>query len=194
MGGTTQPFCVFHHRLDSHVSDKIDERTDLIQDRVRRDPPPPTHPLQRTWPSFRRKRLERNPHLRGSNLSGMVWHWILFARATIPNRGPFPHRHPPPPPRGALPFRARSKEGHEFYVDRKCAMISGTIKAMLSGGFMESKGEIRFAEIRGAILEKVIQYVYYKVKYSKGNVAPPEFEIEPEIALELLMAANYLDC
>mmetsp|Transcript_16630 Transcript_16630/g.30130 ORF Transcript_16630/g.30130 Transcript_16630/m.30130 type:complete len:114 (-) Transcript_16630:30-371(-) len=96
---------------------------------------------------------------------------------------------------GTSPYvKLISKEGHEFYVDRKCAMISGTIKAMLSGGFMESKGEIRFAEIRGAILEKVIQYVYYKVRYSKGNVAPPEFEIEPEIALELLMAANYLDC
>ena len=26
-----------------------------------------------------------------------------------------------------------SAEGHEFYVDRKCAMVSGTIKAMLSG-------------------------------------------------------------
>eukprot|EP00617_Octactis_speculum_P019487 CAMPEP_0185746516 /NCGR_PEP_ID=MMETSP1174-20130828/5100_1 /TAXON_ID=35687 /ORGANISM="Dictyocha speculum, Strain CCMP1381" /LENGTH=104 /DNA_ID=CAMNT_0028421265 /DNA_START=31 /DNA_END=345 /DNA_ORIENTATION=- len=87
-----------------------------------------------------------------------------------------------------------SKEGHEFIVDRKCAMISGTVKAMLSGGFMESKGKISFAEIRGLILEKVIQYMYYKVRYSKGSIAPPEFEIEPEIALELLMASNYLDC
>ena len=84
---------------------------------------------------------------------------------------------------GTSPFvKLISKEGHEFYVDRKCAMMSGTIKAMLSGGFMESKGEIRFAEIRGAILERVIQYVYYKVKYTKGNVAPPEFEIEPEVS------------
>ena len=83
---------------------------------------------------------------------------------------------------GTSPFvKLISKEGHEFYVDRKCAMMSGTIKAMLSGGFMESKGEIRFAEIRGAILERVIQYVYYKVKYTKGNVSPPEFEIEPEV-------------
>lgn len=63
-------------------------------------------------------------------------------------------------------------------------MISGTIKvfvlgriskmppilsscstqAMLSGGFMESKqGEISFPEIKSAVLEKVIQYMYYKV-------------------------------
>lgn len=39
---------------------------------------------------------------------------------------------------------------------------------MLSGGFMEAKGEIRFAEIRGQILEKVIQYVYYKVCPTMG--------------------------
>jgi len=26
-----------------------------------------------------------------------------------------------------------SAEGHEFFVDRKCAMVSGTIKAMLAG-------------------------------------------------------------
>ena len=83
---------------------------------------------------------------------------------------------------GSSPYvKLISKEGHEFYVDRKCAMVSGTIKAMLSGGFMESKGEIRFAEIRGAILEKVIQYVYYKVRFSKGSLQPPEFEIEPEV-------------
>lgn len=26
-----------------------------------------------------------------------------------------------------------SAEGHEFYVDRRCAMVSGTIKSILSG-------------------------------------------------------------
>mmetsp|Transcript_77986 Transcript_77986/g.156092 ORF Transcript_77986/g.156092 Transcript_77986/m.156092 type:complete len:102 (-) Transcript_77986:265-570(-) len=88
-----------------------------------------------------------------------------------------------------------SQEGHTFFIDRECAMISGTIKAMLTGSFMESKGgEIQFPEIKASVLEKVIQYMYYKVRYSRGNQAPPEFEIEPEMALYLLMAANYLDC
>ena len=59
---------------------------------------------------------------------------------------------------------------------------------------MESSGVINFSEIGGAVLEKVIQYMYYKVKYSKSTVPIPEFQIEPEIALELLMAANYLEC
>jgi transcription elongation factor B subunit 1 len=35
-------------------------------------------------------------------------------------------------------------------------MVSGTIKAMLSGQFAESKGEISFPEIPGIILEKII--------------------------------------
>mmetsp|Transcript_24366 Transcript_24366/g.73126 ORF Transcript_24366/g.73126 Transcript_24366/m.73126 type:complete len:127 (+) Transcript_24366:196-576(+) len=87
-----------------------------------------------------------------------------------------------------------SAEGHEFFVDRKCAQTSGTIKAMLSGQFTESSGEIRFPEISTPILEKVIQYFYYKIRYTNSQVRIPEFNIEPEMALELLMAANFLDC
>lgn len=87
-----------------------------------------------------------------------------------------------------------SSENHEFWVDRKCATVSGTIKAMLAGNFAESKGEIRFPELSAHILEKVIQYMYYKIKYTNSTVRIPEFQIEPEIALELLMAANFLNC
>ena len=87
-----------------------------------------------------------------------------------------------------------SAEGHEFFVDRQCAQTSGTIKAMLSGSFTESSGEIKFPEILTPILEKVIQYFYYKASYKNSQVRIPEFAIEPEVALELLMAANFLDC
>jgi transcription elongation factor B subunit 1 len=87
-----------------------------------------------------------------------------------------------------------SAEGHEFFIDRRCAMVSGTIKAMLSGQFAESRGEVRFPEIPGVILERVIQYLYYKVRYTNSSQRIPNFNVEPEIALELLMASNYLDC
>mmetsp|Transcript_8200 Transcript_8200/g.23349 ORF Transcript_8200/g.23349 Transcript_8200/m.23349 type:complete len:149 (-) Transcript_8200:87-533(-) len=131
-----------------------------------------------------------------------------------------------------------SKEGHEFYVDRKCAMLSGTIRAMLSGQvrltptlmgksngqeqaalarprfsclspayqpihppthlphiqFVESGGEITFKELSTPILEKVIQYLHYKVRYTNSDTVIPEFKIEPEMVMELLMAANFLDC
>ena len=62
-----------------------------------------------------------------------------------------------------------------------------------TGQFAESRGEIRFPEISTVILEKVIQYFYYKVKFTNSTVRIPEFQIEPDIALELLMAANFLD-
>jgi transcription elongation factor B subunit 1 len=87
-----------------------------------------------------------------------------------------------------------SADGHEFYVHKKCAMVSGTIAAMLSGQFAESRGEVRFPEIPGVILEKVIQYMYYKTRYTNSTQRVPNFQIEPEISLELLMASNYLDC
>ena len=87
-----------------------------------------------------------------------------------------------------------SAEGHEFFIDRRCALVSGTIKSMLSGQFAERRGEVRFPEIPGTILEKVIQYLYYKVRYTNSVQRIPEFQVEPEIGLELLMAANYLDC
>ena len=62
------------------------------------------------------------------------------------------------------------------------------------GQFTESQqGEVKFPEINAKILEKTVQYFYYKLRHT-NHVGPlPEFKIEPEAALELLMAANYLD-
>ncbi len=63
------------------------------------------------------------------------------------------------------------------------------------GNFRESEDNvIRFPEIEGLILEKVIKYLYYKKQHLKSKGTIPEFKIEPEIALELLVASNYLQC
>jgi transcription elongation factor B subunit 1 len=63
------------------------------------------------------------------------------------------------------------------------------------GNYRESEDNvIRFPEIEGLILEKVIQYLHYKKHHMKSTGKIPEFKIEPEIALELLMASNYLQC
>ncbi|KAI8999301.1 hypothetical protein HDU85_006085 [Gaertneriomyces sp. JEL0708] len=90
-----------------------------------------------------------------------------------------------------------SADGFEFVIDRKCAMASGTIKNMLSspGQFTESvQNTVNFRDIKAVILEKVCKYLYYKVRYTNSTSQIPEFAIEPEIALELLMAADFLDC
>ena len=87
-----------------------------------------------------------------------------------------------------------SGDDHVFYVLRDVALGSKTIERMLSGSFQESDGVIRFPELSTEILEKVIEYLYYKHKFSNSASPIPEFEIEPESAMELLMAANFLNC
>ena len=49
---------------------------------------------------------------------------------------------------------------------------------------------------RGETLEKVVQYLFYKYRYSDqtNQIEVPEFHIEAEITLDLMMAADYLDC
>lgn len=90
-----------------------------------------------------------------------------------------------------------SAEGFEFLIDYRAACVSATIKNMLGsqGGFTETeRGEIRFPEISTAALEKACQYFYYKLKWANAPSKDiPVFKVETEMALELLMASNYLD-
>uniref|UniRef100_A0A8C5MBN6 Elongin-C n=1 Tax=Leptobrachium leishanense TaxID=445787 RepID=A0A8C5MBN6_9ANUR len=120
----------------------------------------------------------------------------------------------------AMYVKLISSDGHEFIVKREHALTSGTIKAMLSGpGCQQSHGgcigwgqtsvfgewkegqfaenetnEVNFREIPSHVLSKVCMYFTYKVRYTNSSTEIPEFPIAPEIALELLMAANFLDC
>lgn len=90
-----------------------------------------------------------------------------------------------------------SSDGHEFVIKREYALTSGTIRSMLSGPgqFAENEtNEVYFREIPSHVLAKVCQYFIYKNRYTNSAAEIPEFEITPEIALELLMAANFLDC
>ena len=86
---------------------------------------------------------------------------------------------------------------HPPQVDEEAACVSKMIKSMMqsSGGFSERMdNKITFPEISGKILEKVCQYFYYKLQYTDSRDSVPEFKVPPELALELLMASNYLDC
>ncbi|XP_024399973.1 uncharacterized protein [Physcomitrium patens] len=86
-----------------------------------------------------------------------------------------------------------SAEGFEFIIDRKAAVISNTLRNMLSsaGNFSETElGVVNFPEISTPILEKVCQYFYWFLQCSNGKKT--DFHIEPEMTLELMMAANYL--
>lgn len=89
-----------------------------------------------------------------------------------------------------------SAEGHEFFVDRKVAIASSkTIRLMLEGSFREAQSNvINFPDITSYTLERVVRYLHYKAQYTNASTRIPEFPIEPEAALELLVAAKYLDC
>lgn len=114
-----------------------------------------------------------------------------------------------------------SAEGHDFIMERSIAIAySKTIRLMLEGSFREAQeGVIRFPDLSGYILERVVKYLHYKAQYSNATSRIPEFvssviagttlknqsshlfkplysaqRIEPEVALELLLAAKYLDC
>jgi len=97
----------------------------------------------------------------------------------------------------AMYVKLVSSDGFEFIIKREYALTSGTIKAMLSGPgqFAENEtNEVKFREILSHVLEKVCHYFSYKVRYTNSSTEIPEFPIQPELALELLMAANFLDC
>ncbi|KAK6031467.1 putative flagellar protein FliS [Ostertagia ostertagi] len=81
-----------------------------------------------------------------------------------------------------------SSDGHQFFIKKELALTSGTIKAMLSGPGQYS------GERKSHVLQKVCQYFAYKVRYTSSATEIPEFSITPDVALELLMAANFLDC
>lgn len=90
-----------------------------------------------------------------------------------------------------------SSEGFEFIVDYRAACVSKTISNMLSadGMFTESeRGEVHLREIPGTVVEQVCKYFYFHLKYQNSSSKPiPEFKVEPSLALDLLMAANFLD-
>ncbi|KAJ9055986.1 elongin C [Entomophthora muscae] len=90
-----------------------------------------------------------------------------------------------------------SSDGFEIVLDKDVAMGARTIKNMLSGSesFLESStNEIHFRDISGIILEKVADYLHYKARYSASpGYDLPQLQIETEIALELLMAADFLE-
>ncbi|KAI9373006.1 BTB/POZ protein [Aspergillus egyptiacus] len=88
-----------------------------------------------------------------------------------------------------------SGDGFEFIIPRSTACVSGTIRRMLdpSSKFSEAlSGRCVFENLSGVVLEKVCEYFCYNEK-NKNQTNVPDMDIPPELCLELLMAADYLD-
>lgn len=85
-----------------------------------------------------------------------------------------------------------SNDGFTFTISKQAASVSGTLKNMLSDTFEEGMtNTIKLHDIDGSVLEKVVEYLYYNQKY-KDCVDVPEFSVPTEMALELLVAADFL--
>ncbi|CCG81589.1 putative Transcriptional elongation regulator [Taphrina deformans PYCC 5710] len=86
-----------------------------------------------------------------------------------------------------------SSDNFTFTILRSAACVSGTLKSLLSSNFSESAtGVVRLESIEGVLLEKVCEYLYYYLRY-RDEKDVPDFYIEPELALNLLVAADFLD-
>ncbi|KAL4882610.1 BTB/POZ protein [Aspergillus karnatakaensis] len=88
-----------------------------------------------------------------------------------------------------------SGDGFEFIIPRSTACVSGTIRRMLdpASKFSEAlSGRCVFENLTGIVLEKVCEYLCYNEK-NKNQTNVPDMDIPPELCLELLMAADYLD-
>lgn len=70
-----------------------------------------------------------------------------------------------------------SAEGFEFFMDREIAIAhSKTIRLMLEGSFREAQDNvIRFPDMAGYVLERVVKYLHYKSQYSNASSRIPEF-------------------
>ncbi|CAG62295.1 uncharacterized protein GVI51_L12661 [Nakaseomyces glabratus] len=88
-----------------------------------------------------------------------------------------------------------SKDGGEFSIGREAALVSPTLKSMLEGPFKEKDGHIDLPEMSSDVVQKVIEYLEYKLKYQDADPQKedvPEFDVPTEMSLELLLAADYL--
>lgn len=85
-----------------------------------------------------------------------------------------------------------SNDGFRFVITREAALVSGTLKAMLSNSRSEERSSgIIHLDFDSNVLAKICDYFYFNLNY-KDDVKGT-FEIPPIMALELLVAADYLD-
>lgn len=69
-----------------------------------------------------------------------------------------------------------SAEGFEFIIDERAAMVSQTIRNMLTspGSFAETQDrKVTFPDISTTILEKICQYFYWSLQYARLSVFHP---------------------
>lgn len=86
-----------------------------------------------------------------------------------------------------------SNDGDEFYLERRIAFVSEILEGMIRRApYDKGYRKIYLENIKGSVLEIVIQYLHYKSRYQLTDferVKPPKFPIEPRLALDVLKAS-----
>ncbi|KAI9866816.1 MAG: hypothetical protein M1813_000758 [Trichoglossum hirsutum] len=88
-----------------------------------------------------------------------------------------------------------SNDGYQFVVKRSAACVSGALRRMLDpkSNFSEAiENKATLENLNGVVLEKVCEYFYFYEKHKDCKDAP-DMDFPPELCLELLMAADYLN-
>ncbi|KAI9809160.1 MAG: hypothetical protein M1825_002450 [Sarcosagium campestre] len=106
-----------------------------------------------------------------------------------------------------------SEDGWEFVIERRAACVSQLLRRMLdtrsnfaeaiSGRCVLETIRYRFLktiqmgaevddEYSGVCLQKVCEYLYYNLRNADRSQVP-DMDIPPEMCLELLIAADFLD-
>ena len=88
-----------------------------------------------------------------------------------------------------------SSDDRKFHLQKKIAYVSGFLSNILQSGtdFKDTKNnEIKFTNIRGKVLDRVIDFMHYNYLYKDYPKEPPHFEISDDILIELLIASDFL--
>eukprot|EP01060_Flectonema_neradi_P029728 TRINITY_DN4170_c0_g4_i1.p1 TRINITY_DN4170_c0_g4~~TRINITY_DN4170_c0_g4_i1.p1 ORF type:complete len:111 (+),score=12.84 TRINITY_DN4170_c0_g4_i1:79-411(+) len=88
----------------------------------------------------------------------------------------------------------RGADDCEFVIDRQCALVSKLLKVQLEELKEGEDQVLSFPTIQPHILEKAIQYFYYKIRYDNDPEERVEFKVPPSIALDLMIVASHLGC
>mmetsp|Transcript_31446 Transcript_31446/g.90168 ORF Transcript_31446/g.90168 Transcript_31446/m.90168 type:complete len:114 (-) Transcript_31446:178-519(-) len=88
-----------------------------------------------------------------------------------------------------------SADGHHFYLDRRIAYECDFFRKTAEQEPVKDgqPQELPPLKVTGKLLEKVIEYLYYRYKYTDSKVAIPEFPIDDDVVLDLLLVANDLN-
>merc|ERR1712228_893441 len=80
-------------------------------------------------------------------------------------------------------LRLVSADGHQFFLDRRIAYECDTFRKMVEQeGFKEGQlNTINLPTIPGKLLEKVIEYLYYKYKYTDAKTTIPDPPSSPDM-------------